>query len=118
MIYSPNSQKLHVCALADVAVGAKCTLIDCKLPPAAKLRLYEMGLVPGTTVTPLKRAPLGDPTEIAVRGYTLCLRSSETALFAVALPKPDGDTRHATDKNRRKSHKNKTRNRHEQQNIK
>lgn len=37
-------------------------------------RLLDMGLVPGTTVTVLYRAPLKGPLMIALRGYHLTLR--------------------------------------------
>jgi len=40
-------------------------------------RLRDLGLVPGTPVRALRRAPLGDPTEYELRGYRLCLRQSE-----------------------------------------
>ena len=36
-----------------------------------------MGLLPGTSVTLVRTAPLGDPIEIKVRGYNLTLRKSE-----------------------------------------
>jgi Fe2+ transport system protein FeoA len=38
-----------------------------------------MGLLPGTKITFLRSAPLGDPIEIKVRGYNLTLRKSEAA---------------------------------------
>jgi ferrous iron transport protein A len=37
-----------------------------------------MGLTVGTTFRVVKIAPLGDPVEIDVRGYRLCLRRAET----------------------------------------
>ncbi|HYB13690.1 MAG TPA: FeoA family protein [Myxococcota bacterium] len=40
-------------------------------------RLRDLGLVPGTPVQVLRRAPLGDPTEYELRGYRLCLRETE-----------------------------------------
>jgi len=40
-------------------------------------RLREMGLLPGTTIVFVRRAPLGDPIEIRLRGYSLSLRKSE-----------------------------------------
>lgn len=43
------------------------------------LRLAEMGIVPGTEITVLRRAPLGDPIEISLRGYCLSLRASDAA---------------------------------------
>jgi Fe2+ transport system protein FeoA len=36
-----------------------------------------LGLVPGTTVRLERRAPLGDPIEVAVRGSRLAMRRSE-----------------------------------------
>ena len=43
----------------------------------AFLRLREMGMLPGTLVTLIRTAPLGDPMEIKVRGYNLTLRKTE-----------------------------------------
>ena len=37
-------------------------------------RLMALGFVPGTTIEVLRRAPLGDPTEYALRGTRLSLR--------------------------------------------
>lgn len=47
-------------------------------------RLLEMGLLPGTRVTVVRRAPLGDPVELELRGYKLSIRRSEAALIAVS----------------------------------
>ena len=40
-------------------------------------RLMEMGLLPGTRVDAIRRAPLGDPLEIRLRGYSLSLRLAD-----------------------------------------
>jgi Fe2+ transport system protein FeoA len=40
-------------------------------------RLMDLGLVPGTLIRPIRRAPLGDPMEVVVRGTHLSLRLSE-----------------------------------------
>ena len=42
-----------------------------------KRRLVEMGITPGTRVTVTKRAPLGDPIEISLRGYKLTIRRQD-----------------------------------------
>lgn len=42
-----------------------------------KRRLYDMGITPGTNITIHKFAPLGDPIEINLRGYSLSLRKEE-----------------------------------------
>ena len=43
----------------------------------AARRLMEMGLMRGTTVEVVRRAPLGDPLEVKVRGFMLTLRLAE-----------------------------------------
>jgi ferrous iron transport protein A len=46
-------------------------------------RLMELGLVPGTRVEVVRRAPLGDPIELRLRQVHLSLRRSEAALIHV-----------------------------------
>lgn len=48
-----------------------------------RLRLLDMGLIPHTTVTLQKRAPMGDPIEIRVRGYELTLRVADAGNIQV-----------------------------------
>jgi len=43
-----------------------------------------MGLTPGQALRVLRRAPLGDPMEIHVRGYRLALRLDEAAAVVTA----------------------------------
>ncbi len=42
-------------------------------------RLLDMGITPGAEVYLRKKAPLGDPIEITIRGYELTLRKKEAA---------------------------------------
>ena len=56
--------------------------LDCD--PAIARRLMELGLVPGTPVEVVRRAPLGDPLELAARGVRLSLRRSEACLIHVS----------------------------------
>jgi ferrous iron transport protein A len=48
-------------------------------------RLMEMGLTEGTEVLVVKVAPFGDPIEVSVRGYRLCLRKAETHCFEIEI---------------------------------
>lgn len=47
------------------------------------VRLMELGLVPGAAVVVTRRAPLGDPLELAVLGTRVCLRRREARAFVV-----------------------------------
>jgi ferrous iron transport protein B len=44
----------------------------------------EMGLLPGTRIEMVRRAPFGDPLEIRLRGYLLSLRSADAAEVSLA----------------------------------
>lgn len=46
--------------------------------------ILDMGLTPGTEVTLIKTAPMGDPLELRVRGYELTLRKSDAALISIS----------------------------------
>ena len=48
-------------------------------------RMLEMGVIPGVSVSVIKKAPFGDPIEIRVRGYSLAMRRSEADSIEVAL---------------------------------
>ena len=56
------------------AVGGEGALHD---------RLLEMGLIPGTVVQVSKLAPLGDPMELFIQGYSLTVRKAEAAMISV-----------------------------------
>ncbi|HEY3757565.1 MAG TPA: FeoA family protein [Opitutaceae bacterium] len=63
--------------LSTLAKGASAVVLSYPKTGGGFLRLREMGLLPGTPVTLVRVAPLGDPIEIKVRGYRLTLRKSE-----------------------------------------
>ncbi len=48
-------------------------------------RLLDMGVTPGATVYLRKKAPLGDPIEVTIRGYELSLRKVEASLIYVEV---------------------------------
>ena len=48
-------------------------------------RLFDMGVTPGAKVYLRKKAPLGDPIEVTIRGYELTLRKSEANLVLLEM---------------------------------
>lgn len=48
-------------------------------------RLFDMGVTPGAEVYLRKRAPLGDPIEITLRGYELTLRKREADVVTMEV---------------------------------
>jgi len=63
--------------LSDLKPGQKATINTIQQNSSAKRRLLEMGLVRGSKIQIICRAPLGDPIEIEVRDYKLTLRKKE-----------------------------------------
>ena len=52
---------------------------------ALRCRLLDMGLIPKTRVRVEKAAPLGDPLELRVRGYSLSLRKEDAGKIEVEV---------------------------------
>lgn len=50
---------------------------------AYRHKLLSMGLTSGTEIYLERKAPLGDPLQIRVRGYALSLRKEEAAMIQV-----------------------------------
>lgn len=48
-----------------------------------KQRLMSMGMIPGTKVTVLRSAPMGDPIAVGIRSYNLAIRREDAALISV-----------------------------------
>ena len=47
--------------------------------PASQVpeRLLDLGFVPGTEVAVVRRGALGDPVELELRGYRICVRRED-----------------------------------------
>ena len=71
--------------LDDLEIG-KDAIIESVESDDSSLRqhILDMGLTPGTEVTMMKYAPMGDPLEIRLRGYELTLRRADAARIVVA----------------------------------
>lgn len=55
---------------------------------ALATRLMEMGVLDGEPIEVIGRAPMGDPTEYALRGYRISLRRNESDRVEVSLTSP------------------------------
>jgi len=72
-------------SLDHLKIGQRAKICDLSMGGNLMVRLLEMGLVPGTEVELIKRAPFGDPLELEVHGYHLSLRSAEAKSVDVEL---------------------------------
>lgn len=80
-------------------VGDKCVLSDLKVGQTAKIlklnetnkeikrHLLDMGIIRDTEVTIKKIAPMGDPIDISLRDYELCIRKADLSKIEVEVVK-------------------------------
>lgn len=70
--------------LADAPVGDLVYVTSIGGAGSVRGRIMAMGLVPGTAVRVVRKAPMGDPLELSVKGYNLSLRSREAEMIIVS----------------------------------
>lgn len=71
--------------LSDFAVGQSGKIVKVNGDGKIRRRLFDMGVTPGADVMLRKKAPLGDPLEVNLRGYELTLRKVEAACVEVEI---------------------------------
>ena len=71
--------------LSDFAVGESGKIKSVTGEGKVRRRLFDMGVTPAAEVSMRKKAPLGDPIEVTIRGYELTLRKSEAACVEVEV---------------------------------
>jgi ferrous iron transport protein A len=70
--------------LAELAVGDRGRIVGFAAGDREyRQRLLAMGLTPGTEFEVARLAPLGDPVEIRVRGFSVSLRKGEASVLRV-----------------------------------
>lgn len=71
--------------LNEVEVGEVGTIVRVAGTGIIRRRLFDMGITPGAQFSFRKKAPLGDPIEITIRGYELTLRKVEAQNVVVEV---------------------------------
>ncbi|MBQ3893130.1 MAG: ferrous iron transport protein B [Desulfovibrio sp.] len=70
--------------LKDMRPGGSGLIVSVGGQGSLRRHLLDMGLIPGAAVTVVKYAPMGDPIEITVHGYSLTLRLDDAARITVS----------------------------------
>lgn len=69
--------------LNELKIGKSCVITKVGGEGALRCRLLDMGLIPHTEVKLVKKAPMGDPIELRLRGYELTIRIEEAKQIEV-----------------------------------
>ncbi|NLA53353.1 MAG: ferrous iron transport protein A [Clostridiales bacterium] len=67
--------------LRDISVGNTVRVTKLHAVGAIRRRIMDMGITKGVELHVKRLAPLGDPMELTVRGYSLSLRKADGALI-------------------------------------
>lgn len=70
-------------SLRQLAVNDKARIISISAGVDISRRLRDMGLIPGTELQVVGRAPLKDPVALRLRDFTLTLRNNEAEVIMV-----------------------------------
>lgn len=71
--------------LSEMKIGSTCSVVKINGEGRIRRRLFDMGITPNCQIFVRKKAPLGDPIEINIRGYELTLRKSEADLIVLEV---------------------------------
>ena len=79
-------KKQDLATMANLIRGqkARVTKLNTK-DKALRRRLLDMGITEGVQIKVKRIAPLGDPYDIELRGYELCLRKNDLRLIDVEV---------------------------------
>ena len=69
--------------LKELGIGQTATILKVGGEGALRQHFLDMGVIPGTEVTMVKYAPMGDPVQLLVQGYELTLRLDDAAKIDV-----------------------------------
>ena len=76
-------------SLRQLEVNQKASIVSVAARGELGRRIRDMGLVPGTEITIVGRAPLKDPVAIRLKGFTMSLRNSEADHIMVETEEQD-----------------------------
>ena len=73
--------------LSEFSVGERGSVKAVSGEGKMRRRLFDMGVTPGAEIFLRKKAPIGDPLEVTIRGYELTLRKTEAACVEMEVAK-------------------------------
>lgn len=93
--------------LKELGTGKSAVITSVGGDGALRQHFLDMGVIPGTAVTLMKYAPMGDPMELMIHGYELTLRLDDAAKIEIdettvsdSLPSGRPSSAHGADKHR------------------
>lgn len=76
MLKSVNEMK-EKCSLSSIELKNSAKICDVECSNALKNRLYDLGILENTVITPIFKGPFGDPTAYLIKNAVIALRKSD-----------------------------------------
>lgn len=76
---------MSILSLRQMAVGQRGKIAAVEALGEMGRRIRDMGIIPGTSVAVVGRAPLRDPVALRLSGVTISLRNSEADYISVDI---------------------------------
>lgn len=71
--------------LDELKIGQSAIIVKVGGEGALRQHFLDMGVIPGSEVTLVKFAPMGDPMQLLIHGYELTLRKGDAAKIGIKL---------------------------------
>ncbi|MBO6015222.1 MAG: ferrous iron transport protein B, partial [Lachnospiraceae bacterium] len=84
--------------LKDLEIGKTAVISKVGVDGALRQHFLDMGVIPGTKVTVVKYAPMGDPIELLIRGYELTLRLADADQIEITPVEANAKSRESENK--------------------
>ena len=76
----------EICKISELEVGQKARVTEIEeMDKEIKRHLLDMGVTRGVEITVKKKAPMGDPIDISLRDYELCICKNDLSKIKVEV---------------------------------
>lgn len=78
--------KKKTCTAEELNIGEKAKVLELDVSnKEVKRHLLDMGITKGVEITIKKKAPMGDPIDISLRDYELCISKKDLSNIKVEV---------------------------------
>ena len=75
-----------ICKISELAVGQRAKVVELEpMDKEIRRHLLDMGVTRGVEVEVKKKAPMGDPIDIVLRDYQLCICKNDLSKIKVEV---------------------------------
>ncbi len=74
---------MNICNLSDLKINKTAKILDLYCSSNIKRRLFDLGIIKDSLITPIFKSPFNDPTAYLVKGTVIALRKEDSSKILV-----------------------------------